>query len=219
MHLARSETTGTVQPARQSGRVEIPVARTEVERLPADLPDGLLLRRFVAGGEQAAFTALVHRYERLVLSTCQRVLGDSHAAQDAFQATFLVLARKANMLDTHRPLAGWLYQVAYHLALRLRAVAARQRRWEREATEGKSSRAVTEPSANLEEQEMRQALTEELERLPEKYRAPLVLCYFDGRTHEDAARAIGVPRGSMAKRIREGLKHLRERLLDRGFVL
>jgi RNA polymerase sigma factor (sigma-70 family) len=217
--LARSETTGTVPQARPSDRVEIPTARTSVERLPADLPDGSLLHRFVAGGEQAAFTALVHRYERLVLSTCQRVLGDSHAAQDAFQATFLVLARKANMLDTERPLAGWLYQVAYHLALRLRAVAARQRRREREATNGKSSRAVIERSADIEERELRQALIEELQRLPEKYRAPLVLCYFDGRTHSEAARAIGLPRGSMAKRIREGLQHLRARLLDRGFML
>lgn len=216
--LAGSETSEAVPQSRQSARVEIPAARTKAERLPAEVPDGSLLQRFVVDREQAAFTSLVQRYERLVLGVCQRVLGDSHAAQDASQATFLVLARKAGMLNGHRPLAGWLYQVAYHLALRLRAVAARQRRCERLAADGRPSQDLSDPSADIEEQELRQALLEELQRLPQKYRAPLVLCYFEGRTHQEAARAIGLPRGSMAKRIAEALEHLRERLLDRGFL-
>jgi RNA polymerase sigma-70 factor (ECF subfamily) len=183
------------------------------------LPDGWLLRRFVADQEQAAFTALVQRHERFVLGICQRVLGDSHAAQDAFQATFLVLARKASMLDWQKPLAGWLYKVAYHLALRSRAMVARQRRSEQAAANGRSSQVPSEGPADVEKQEMYQALSEELQRLPEKYRTPLVLCYFDGRTHAEAARAIGLPRGSMAKRIGQGLERLRERLLHRGFML
>jgi RNA polymerase sigma factor (sigma-70 family) len=186
--------------------------------LSGDLPDGSLLQRFVADREQAAFTALVQRHERFVLRVCQRVLGDSHAAQDAVQATFLVLARKASVLDQDRPLAGWLYKVAYHLALRLRAVAARRRRSEKDAAGRRSSQDAGEYSADLEEQEMARVLGEELERLPEKYRVPLVLCYFDGRTHAEAARAIGLPRGSMAKRIDQGLERLRERLLDRGVM-
>jgi RNA polymerase sigma factor (sigma-70 family) len=214
---AGSETSETVSQSPAS--VEISALRTETGRLAADLPDASLLQRFVVAREQAAFTSLVQRYERLVLGICQRVLGDSHAAQDASQATFLVLARKASMLDGERPLAGWLYQVAYHLALRLRAVAARQRRCERRAADGRPSQDGSDPSVDIETQEMRQALLEELQRLPEKYRAPLVLCYFDGRTHDEAARAIGLPRGSMAKRIREALELLRERLLDRGFSL
>jgi RNA polymerase sigma factor (sigma-70 family) len=185
--------------------------------LPADLPDGALLQRFVTDREQAAFTALVQRHERFVLAICQRVLGDSHAAQDAFQATFLVLARKASMLDTQRSLAGWLCKVAYNLALRLRAVAARQRRHERDAASGKSFQGTSESSA-IEMQELRQALCEELQFLPEKYRAPLILCYFDGRTHDEVARTIGLPRGSIAKRIGEGLERLRERLNERGFM-
>jgi RNA polymerase sigma-70 factor (ECF subfamily) len=187
--------------------------------LPAELPDSSLLQRFVAHREQAAFTALVERHERFVFGVCLRVLGDSHAAQDAVQATFLVLARKAGLLSWQAPLAGWLYRVAHHVALRLRAVLARQRRRENDAASDRPSHAADESLADLERQEMRQALGEELQRLPDKYRVPLVLCYFDGRTHDEAARAIGMPRGSMAKRIGEGLERLRERLLDRGFLL
>jgi RNA polymerase sigma factor (sigma-70 family) len=186
--------------------------------LPGDLPDGSLLQRFVADQEQAAFTALVRRHERFVLGICQRVLGDSQAAQDALQATFLVLARKASLLDQDRPLTGWLYKVAYHLALRLRAVAARRRRSEKDAARRRSYQGASECPAEIERQEMGRVLNEELERLPEKYRVPLVLCYFDGRTHAEVARAIGLPRGSMAKRISEGLERLRERLLDRGVM-
>src|SRR5262249_28349960 len=189
-----------------------------VSRLPAEVSDGWLLQRFVAKGEQSAFTALVQRHERLVLNVCQRVLGDSHAAHDAFQATFLVLARKASVIDARNPLAGWLYKVAYHIALRLRAVAARQRRDEKEAAADRSAQIASEAAATLEQEELREALSEELQRLPEKYRTPLVLCYFDGQTHAEAARAIGLPRGSMAKRIGEGLERLRARLLDRGFL-
>ncbi|MDB5313307.1 MAG: polymerase sigma factor, sigma-70 family [Gemmataceae bacterium] len=182
------------------------------------MPDGSLLRRFVAGREQAAFTALVQRHERFVRGVCVQVLGDAHRAQDASQATFLVLARRAGMLDGRGTLAGWLYKVAYHLALRYRAAEDRQRRREQDAVE-RSPRGASTFSDVLDQEELRRALSEELQRLPEKYRLPLVLCYFDGRTHAEAARAIGLPRGSIAKRIGEGLERLRERLLDRGFML
>lgn len=170
--------------------------------------------------DEAAFTSLVQRHERFVLSVCQRVLGTSDAAQDALQATFLVLARKAGALDRDGPLTGWLYRVAYNLALRLRTAAARQQRVERSAADGRPPESVDgSPTADLEKEETIQALHEELERLPDEYRLPLVLCYFDGHTHAEAARASGVPRGSMAKRIGEGLERLRERMLDRGFLL
>ena len=185
--------------------------------LHADVTDGTLLQRFVANREQAAFAALVQRHGGFVLGVCHRVLGDFHAAQDAVQATFLVLARKAGMLDRSGPLGGWLYKVAYHLALRSRGVAARQRLTER-AADPSDTTAEPAPESDLEMDEVRRAIREELEHLPEKYRAPLMLCYFDGRTHADAAREIGVPRGSMAKRIGEGLECLRERLMDRGLT-
>jgi RNA polymerase sigma factor (sigma-70 family) len=182
----------------------------------ADVSDGALLQRFVAEREEAAFTALVARHERLVLGICQRVLGDSHAAQDAVQATFVMLARKAALLDPRFPLAGWLYKVAYHLALRLRAVAARRRHSETAAARARASRSAGDSGTDLETQEVHQVVREELHRLPDKYRVPLVLCYLDGRTHDEAARAIGMPRGSIAKRIGEALSRLRERLIDRG---
>jgi RNA polymerase sigma factor (sigma-70 family) len=177
------------------------------------------LQRFVARGDQAAFTALVQRHERFVLRICQGVLGDSHAARDAFQTTFVVLARKAARLDGRSPLTGWLYRVAYHVALRLRSRAARQRRTERYAAKRRLSEGASDLFVDLEKHELRQALREELERLPEKYRLPLILCYFEGHTHAEAARMIGLPRGSIAKRIGEGLERLRERLLTRGFML
>lgn len=214
----RSGTQGTAAPSRPPSPVrELRPARTEVRELPVDLPDGSLLQRFVVDREQEAFTVLVQRYERFVLRICQRVLGDSHAAQDALQLTFLVLMRKASVLDRDSPLAGWLYKVAYHLALRLRAVAARQRRSEQSAR-GRSSQTASECLAEIEQEELRQALREEVQRLPDKYRLPLTLCYFDGWTHAEAARAIGLPRGSVAKRVGESLERLRERLLERGLV-
>jgi RNA polymerase sigma factor (sigma-70 family) len=195
------------------------VVGNQVGRLPSDLSDATLLQRFVAHREQAAFTALVQRHGSLVFGVCQRVLGDFHAAQDASQATFVILARKAGMLDRNSPLGGWLYRVAYHLALRSRAVNARQRAVDSEAGEVAVAQDAGDSAVDLEQRELQQVVREELQSLPEKYRTPLTLCYFDGQSHADAARSIGVPRGSMGKRIGEGLDRLRERLLHRGFAL
>jgi RNA polymerase sigma factor (sigma-70 family) len=213
------KSNGTLAAAGPVRTVNGPIVRSGAGRPAADLPDGSLLHRFVEYREQEAFTALVQRHERSVLGVCRRVLGDSHAAHDAFQTTFLVLARKAGMLDRQTPLGGWLYRVAYHAALRLRSVAARQRSTEAEAARESNSTATAEGPTEVELEELRNAVREELDRLPEKYRTPLTLCYLDGRTHADAAREIGVPRGSMAKRVGEGLDRLRERLLDRGITL
>jgi RNA polymerase sigma factor (sigma-70 family) len=216
LELDASHGGGPIPPARQQGTANFSVSQTELKPLPVDLPDGSLLQRFVAGREQAAFTALVQRYEQFVLGVCRRVLGDAHAAQDASQVTFLLLARKASALDPQGSITGWLYKVAYHVALRLRSVAARQRHSELQATKVTPSQGAGERSTDIDRQEILQALSEELQRLPAKYQAPLVLCYLDGRTHDEAARAIGLPRGSMAKRIGESLERLRERLLQRG---
>jgi RNA polymerase sigma factor (sigma-70 family) len=183
---------------------------------PARLSDDVLLRQYVTDGDQAAFSMIVRQHERVVLRTCQRVLGDPHLAQEAVQATFMVLARKAGVLEAGQPLTPWLCKVAFRTALRLRAALARRRRREKEAP--RRSGVVAPPSADLERDEIFQALSEELQGLPEKYRAPLVLCYLDGRTHGEAAQLIGLPRGSMAKRIREALRRLRERMAARGFV-
>jgi RNA polymerase sigma factor (sigma-70 family) len=187
-----------------------------------DLSDRQLLERFNSGEAdhaELAFAALVERHGPMVLRVCSALLRNPHDAQDAFQATFLVLARKASALDPRRPLAGWLYLVAYHLALRLRAVAARRRRCETRAACHRPAHDANAAAANLEKQEVHHVLREELDRLPERIRAPLVLCYLQGQTHAEAARTIGMPRGSIAKRIGEGLEQLRQRLTHRGITI
>jgi len=182
------------------------------------LPDGALLRRFAGDRDQAAFTELVRRHGRPVLAVCTRVLGDPDLAWDASQATFLALSRRAAGLDARDSLAGWLYKVAYRMALRYRVAAARQRRVERAAAQ-RDPRDADRVFVGIEEEEVFRVLREELQRLPEKYRVPLALCYLEGRTHAEVARAVGLPRGSVAKRIGEGLGRLREGLAGRGFLL
>lgn len=183
----------------------------------AGLTDGALVRRFAAEREQAAFTELVRRHGRSVLNVCTRVLGDPHRAQDASQATFLALARRADGLDDRGSLAGWLYKVAYRVALRHRTAAARQRRIERAAAQAPWDEDDFFDA--VDDADVCRALREELARLPEKYRLPLALCYLDGRTHAEVAVAVGLPRGSVAKRIGEALERLRESLAGRGFAL
>ncbi|HEX4612358.1 MAG TPA: sigma-70 family RNA polymerase sigma factor [Urbifossiella sp.] len=175
-----------------------------------------MLRRFAADRDQAAFTELVRRYEPAVLAVAARVLGRPDLVWDASQATFVALARRAPALDTQKPLAGWLYRVACRMALRLRAAAARRWRLERAAA-GHGPADASDPFVGVEEEDGWRVLREEIQRLPDRYRVPLVLCYLDGRTHAEVARAVGLPRGSVAKRIGEALGRLRERLIDRGF--
>jgi RNA polymerase sigma factor (sigma-70 family) len=177
------------------------------------LTDEELLNRFVAGRDEDAFEILVRRYGPLVLGVCRRVLGDAHAAEDVFQAAFLVLVRKAPSLDRRKPLGNWLYTVAYRLALTARANAARRR--EREA---QAALTRCESVVQSVHDELSVALDEELNRLPEKHRAPLVLCYLEGKTNEQAAQALGCPKGSMSWRLAQARELLRERLVSRGYV-
>src|SRR5438309_7867401 len=141
--------------------------------------DGERLERFVVQRDEEAFTNLVHRYGSLVLGVCQRVLGDTHQADDAFQATFLVLVRRASSLDGRGPLGNWLYAVAYRTATKARMTAARRRARERQAMDS-TSEAYTADEQVWDE--LRPILDEELSQLPRKYRAPLVLCYLEGKT-------------------------------------
>jgi len=180
-----------------------------------DLADAALLARFVAERDEAAFAALVRRHGPMVLGVCRRVLRHAHDADDVFQATFLVLARKAARLDGRRPLAGWLYIVARNLALKLRARAACRRTRDKEIRD----MITTESNDQTSQSEACEVLDAELGRLPEKYRAPLVLCHLQGMTHEAAAKELGWPVGSMAGRLARGQELLRERLLGRGVWL
>ncbi len=180
-----------------------------------EVSDGQLLERFRAAGEASAFEALVRRHGPMVLGVCRRVLRDGHAAEDAFQATFLVLLRRADALDRRHPLAGWLYTVAYHVALRARAEAARRRRTEAAAL----PHPHAEPAGELLWRELRPVLDEELDRLPQHYRAPVVLCYLEGRTNEEAGRLLGWPVGTVKSRLARARGLLRTRLTRRGLTL
>jgi RNA polymerase sigma factor (sigma-70 family) len=187
-----------------------------VRRL-ADAPegpgDGELLRRFTAARDEAAFAALVRRHGPLVLGVCRRLLRNRADADDAFQATFLVLVRRAATL-AGGPLGPWLYSVARRTALRARADVLRR---------AVQTEVLDMPAPNaadsLDNRDLRRLLDEELDRLPEKYRAPLVLCYLQGFTHEQAARQLGRPAGSMSRLVGRALELLRKRLGGRGAVL
>ncbi len=172
------------------------------------LSDGELLERFVRQHEEAAFAELVQRHGPMVLSVCRRVLRHSQDADDAFQATFLVLAQKAHRLRRPGLLANWLYGVAYRTALNARQRAARRSKREREAAKRIVPSGIPEREALV----LRRVLDEELRRLPEIYRAPLVLCYLEGKTNKEAARLLGWPIGSMAHRLARGRNLLRKRL-------
>ncbi|MBY0527873.1 MAG: sigma-70 family RNA polymerase sigma factor [Gemmataceae bacterium] len=174
--------------------------------------DLALLDRFVQDRDEGAFAALVERHGPLVLGTCWRVLGDAHAAEDTFQATFLVLARKAAGIRQRESIGGWLYRVAYRLALAAKGDLARRQRTEREAAPMPS----TPPASSI---ELAPLLDEEVNRLPEKYRLPVVLCYLQGRTSAEAAQELGWPHGTVMGRLARARDLLRRRLTARGLAL
>ena len=180
----------------------------------AALTDGELLQRFLANGDEAAVEGLVRRYGPLVFGVCRRVLRNGHAAEDVFQATFLILIRKVSSLTHREGLGSWLYTVAYRLALRARAHEARRRQCEAQAAR---NRPDTErlPTTTA---DVVVVLEEELQRLPARHRAPLVLCYLEGKTNAQAAQILGCPPGSMSARLDRARQRLRACLARRGFV-
>src|SRR6266545_194310 len=143
------------------------------------LPDGELLRRFSSGRDESAFHGLMLRHGSMVLDVCRSVLGNEHDAEEAFQATFLLLAQKGGTIQKTGSVGSWLYGVAYRIALRGRAQAARRRK--HEATSGTGQRPAG-ASDDLTWCEVKQALYAELNRLSDHYRLPLVLCYLEGKT-------------------------------------
>ena len=187
------------------------------ERSGLDVSDGELLERFVAVRDEAAFALLVQRHGPLVFGTCRRLLRDVHLAEDAFQATFLVLLRRAGSLE-RRPLGGWLHGVATRIALRARARDQRRRTRE-PAVDGVADlpepAGATAPSGGG-WRELRTVLDEEMQHLPDRYRQPLVLCYLQGKTHEQAAQELGWPSGSMSRHLARGRWLLQQRLARRG---
>jgi RNA polymerase sigma factor (sigma-70 family) len=178
--------------------------------------DALLLERFAAQRDESAFAALLARHGPMVLGVCRRVLRDTHEAEDVFQAVFLVLARKAAILHRPQSLAAWLYGTARHLAFKVRRGDARRRQRERDSH--RSVPVSTDPLDELAARELFLILDEEMERLPETYRLPLLLCGLEGRTQEEAARILGWTAGSLKGRLERGRKQLHARLSRRGWA-
>jgi RNA polymerase sigma factor (sigma-70 family) len=176
------------------------------------ITDRVLLARFLQRRDEPAFAALVERHGAMVLGVCRRILRDRHEAEDAFQAAFLVLARKGRSIRSEESLAGWLGRVAYHIAVAARAAAARRKARERRAAE--MTATPSPPDDDL--HELRAILDEELHRLPAKYHAPMVLCYLEGKTNEEAARLLRWPSGTVKGRLARARDLLRTRLARRG---
>ena len=180
-----------------------------------DLPDRDLLERFLGRGDSAAFAALVRRHGPTVLGVCRRILNNAHDAEDAFQATFLVLVRKGRSIAKRDALGSWLYGVAYRVALKARAAALRRRDHETRA----ASRAEEQRQPGGTADDLRPIIDEEVNRLPDKYRQPVVLCYLEGKTYQEAARLLGWPAGTAAVRLARARELLRTRLARRGLAL
>jgi RNA polymerase sigma factor (sigma-70 family) len=175
------------------------------------LSDGQLLDRFVEWREASAFEAIVERYGPLVWGVCRRVLRHHHDAEDAFQAAFLVLTRKAASVMPREKLGNWLYGVAFQTAMKARAIRAKRRVRERRAWE------MTEPEIDPQEQpdELISRLDREITRLPEKYRMPIILCELEGKTHRQAAEQLGWPVGTVSGRLSRARSLLANRLCRR----
>jgi RNA polymerase sigma factor (sigma-70 family) len=178
------------------------------------LADGQLLTRFIDGHDEAAFAALVRRHGPMVLGVCKRVLGHDQDAEDAFQATFLVLARKAAAVIKREAVASFLYGVAYRTALGARARLLRRRATERQVRDMPQPE-VPPPQA----QDWRPVLDRELSRLPEKYRAAVVLCDLEGKLRREAARQLGLPEGTLSSRLTTARRMLARRLAKAGLTL
>jgi RNA polymerase sigma factor (sigma-70 family) len=191
--------------------------RRLIDAPEAGVSDAQLVERFVSTRDEAAFELLVRRHERLVLNVCRRVLHDPHDAADAFQATFLVLVRKAAAIGKRGSVAGWLYKVAYRVALRARTGAANRAAHEQLGRDLAALPAPETPDAAW--RELRPLLDQEVSRLPEKYRVPVVLCYLESRTYEEAARQLGCSRGTVSTRLTRARELLRRRLARRGLTL
>jgi RNA polymerase sigma factor (sigma-70 family) len=173
-----------------------------------------LLLRFVQKRDEAAFEVLLWRHGTMVLNLCRRMLRQEQDAEDVFQATFLALAREAGAIGSRDTLPGWLYRVAFRIALKVRSKSARF-----DTSVPLADIASRSSAPDLEWREIRQILDEEVSRLPTKYRMPFILCCLQGRSNSEAAKEIGCPKGTVDSRLSWARERLRQRLVRRGVTL
>jgi RNA polymerase sigma factor (sigma-70 family) len=176
------------------------------------VPDCELLRRYTSQRDSAALELLVWRHGAMTLATCHRVLGPGLDAEDVFQATFLVLVRKAHTVRRQQSLAAWLHRVAYHTCLRLQKRHVLQRKSERAAARHAETWPVSDTS------DLRPILDAEIARLPQRFRTAFLLCQCEGKTNDDAARLLGIPRGTLLSRLARARQRLKVRLIQRGIA-
>jgi RNA polymerase sigma factor (sigma-70 family) len=202
-------------PINQLRRVIQSLRRSALSHQGADLTDGQLLENYVRSGEEAAFAALVNRHGPMVWGVCRRVLGSHQDAEDAFQATFLVLVRRAASVSPREMVANWLHGVAHRTALKARATTARRQAREKQVP------VLPEPAAQQQDpwNDLQPLLDQELSRLPAKYRAVLLLCDLDGRTRKETAQQLNVPEGTVASRLATARTMLAKRLARHDLAL
>jgi RNA polymerase sigma factor (sigma-70 family) len=182
-------------------------------------PDAELLDRYVRQRDQEAFADLVARHGPMVMNVCRRVLIDHHAAEEAWQGTFLVLARRAASVRPAEALPAWLHGVARRVALKARSTASRRALCSSERLTADPPDPRADPLAEVSVRELLTAIDEEVGRLPEFYRLPVLQCCFEGQTQEEAARQLGWSPGSLQGRLERGRKRLHDRLTRRGLTL
>ncbi len=178
----------------------------------AGLSDGQLLERYVSHRDELAFQALVQRHGPMVLAVCRGVLDDPNDADDAFQAAFLLLARKARSIWIDGSVGGWLHRVAWRVALQVKTDTVRRRRQEQRAAELAGTREASRPPGD----DAGAVLHQEIDRLPERYRRPIVLCYLEDMTYQQAADYLQWSEGTTRGRLARGKQLLRDRLTRRG---
>jgi RNA polymerase sigma factor (sigma-70 family) len=181
----------------------------------AQRADGDLLGAFIAHRDATAFAGLVRRHGPMVLGVCRRILRDAHDAEDAFQATFLVLARRATAVVPRTMVGNWLYGVAYRTALEAKRMIARRRSREKQMRDLPQTPVEPKPCTA----DLQALLDQELSRLPDKLRLPVVLCDLEGRTRREVARQLGIPEGTLSNRLASARRTLAKRLAHRGLTL
>ncbi|MCI0462302.1 MAG: RNA polymerase sigma factor, partial [Gemmataceae bacterium] len=203
-----------IMPTRAIASVLQHLRRAMLRQDSAGLTDGELLDCFITQRDEAAFEALLRRHGPMVLGVCRRILHNEADAEDAFQATFLVLVRKAASIRPRGMVGNWLYGVAHNTALKAKVMTSKRRAKEREAA------ARPKPDASAEVwQQLQAVLDQELQTLPDKYRAPIILCDLEGKSIKEAARQLDCPPGTIGTRLARGRSLLARRLAQHGLTL